>query len=366
MTVDLYGVLGDLMGAPAVTGFEEQRRERIVEQYSRYCDSVSVDVIGNVIGTLGDGDRAVMLAGHYDQLGFLVTHVDEKGYAGFERVGGWDPRVAYGTRVRIWVGEGPGDHVTGVIGPKPAHLTEASEREKAVPWKEMRIDFGARSAEKAEGMGVRIGCPVTPDSALTRMGRGDGDLIMGPAFDDVCAVAAFIGAFDELQGELPENVKLHAVATVQEEIGLRGATVSGYNLKPWCAVAVDVTHAVAPGVEAQRVGDIQLGKGPAIGIGANFTKALWELMISEAEGKGIPYQREGVPSQSGTDAWALQVLRGGTISGLISVPNRYMHSPNEVISLADLENTGRLLAATVRALGASDLEHTVEVFRRES
>jgi putative aminopeptidase FrvX len=366
LTVDLYEVLKDLMDAPAVTGFEEQRRERIVKWYSRYCDSVSVDVIGNVIGTLGDGYRTVMLAGHYDQLGFLVTHVDEKGYASFERVGGWDPRVAYGVRVRIWVGDGPNDYITGVIGPKPEHLTEASEREKAVPWKDMRIDFGAKDAEEAKGMGVRIGCPVTPDAPLTRMGKGDGDLVMGPAFDDVCAVAAFIESLDELHGDPPEGVKLHTVATVQEEIGYRGATVSGYRLNPWCAVAVDVTHAVAPGVEANRVGDIQLGKGPTIGIGANFTKALWELMIGEAEGKGIPYQREGVPSQSGTDAWALQVLRGGTISGLISVPNRYMHSPNEVISLADLENTGRLLAATVRALGESDLEHTVEVFRRES
>ncbi len=213
-------------------------------------------------------------------------------------------------------------------------------------------------------MGVRVGCPVTPDSPLTRMGKGEGDLVMGPAFDDVCAVAAFVGALDELQGEPPEGVTLHAVATVQEEIGYRGAAVSGYNLKPWCAIAADVTHAVAPGVEASRVGDIQLGKGPAIGVGANFTKPLWELMEREAKRNGIPYQREPVPSQSGTDAWALQVLRGGTISGLVSIPNRYMHSPNEVISLSDLENVGRLLAATVRALGESDMEHTVEVFRR--
>ena len=364
MTVDLYEVLEDLMGAPAVTGFEQQRRDRIVGQFSEYCDSVSVDVIGNVIGTLGSGGRPVMLAGHYDQLGFLVTYVDEKGYAHFSRVGGWDPRVAYSTRVRIWVGDEPGAYVTGVIGTKAAHLTEAAEREKAVKWKDMRIDFGAGDAEEAEAMGVRIGCPVTPDSPLTRMGKGDGDLIMAPAFDDVCAVAAFIETLDELQGEPPEGVTLHAVATVQEEIGYRGAAVSGYNLKPWCAIAADVTHAVAPGVEASRVGDIQLGKGPAIGVGANFTKPLWELMEGEAKRNGIPYQWEGVPSQSGTDAWALQVLRGGTISGLVSIPNRYMHSPNEVVSLNDLENVGRLLAATVRALGKSDLKHTVEVFRK--
>jgi endoglucanase len=230
--------------------------------------------------------------------------------------------------------------------------------------KDMRIDFGAKDEEEAKGMGVRVGCPVTPDSALTRMGGGD--LVIGPAFDDVCAVAAFMSALDELKREPPKGIKLHAVATVQEEIGERGATVSGYNLEPWCAIASDVTNAVAPGVEADRVGGIQLGKGPIIGVGANFTKALWEMMEREAEENDIPYQRRGVPEQSGTDAWALQVLRGGTICGLVSIPSRYMHSPNEVVSLSDLENVGRLLAATIRALGESDLKHTVEVFRREA
>jgi len=366
LTLDLFEVLRDLMEAPAVTGFEEQRRKRIIEQFSKYCDRVSVDVIGNVIGTIGGGERSVMLAGHYDQLGFMVRHIDEKGYAHFSPVGGWDPRVAYGTRVRIWIGDEPDAYVTGVIGTRPAHLTEPKEREKAVPFKDMRIDFAAKDRKEAEELGVRVGCPVTPDSTLARLGSGGGGLVVGPAFDDVCAVAAFIKTLDELRAEPPQGVKLHVVATAQEEIGLRGATVSGYNLNPWCAIAADVTHAVAPGVEASRVGDIHLGKGPVVAVGANFTKALWEIMEREAEARGIPHQRQGVPSRSGTDAWALQVVRGGTISGLVSIPNRYMHSPNEVISLSDLENTGLLLAATVRALEESDLEHTVEVFRRGS
>ena len=364
MSLDLFEVLKDMMEAPAVTGFEEQRRKRVIEHFKRYCDNVSVDVIGNVIGTIGGGDRSVMLAGHYDQLGFMVKHVDEKGYAHFSPVGGWDPRVAYDTRVRIWVGDGPDAYVTGVIGAKPAHLTEPKEREEVVPFKDMLIDFAAGDGKQAEEMGVRPGCPVTPDAALARLGSREGDLIVGPAFDDVCAVAAFIKTMDELHDDPPRGLTLHVVATVQEEIGLRGAIVSGFNLKPWCAIASDVTHAVAPGVEASRVGDIHLGKGPAIAVGANFTRALWTVMEEEARAKGIPHQREGVPAHSGTDAWALQVLRGGTISGLVSIPCRYMHSPNEVISLSDVENTGRLLAAAVRALEGSDLRHTVEVYRR--
>jgi endoglucanase len=266
--------------------------------------------------------------------------------------------------VKIWVGNDYSDYVTGVIGPKPVHLTETKEREKVVPFKDMRIDFAAKNQTEAEKLGVRTGCPVTPDSKLTRLGSGKGDLIIGPAFDDICAIATFIQVLDDLQKEPLEEVILQVVATVQEEIGLRGATVSGYNLKPWCAIASDVTHAVAPGVKASRVGDIQLNKGPVISIGANFTKALWETMEKEAQANNIPYQRQGIPSRSGTDAWALQVLRGGTISGLISIPSRYMHSPNEVVSLNDLRNTGRLLTTTIRALEKSDLKHSIEVFRR--
>jgi endoglucanase len=362
--MDVFEILRDLMEAPAVTGFEDQRRLRIIDHYSRLCDSVSVDVIGNVIGTVGDGDRSVMVAGHYDQIGFMVRYVDEKGYIHFSPIGGWDQRVVYGMRVRVWIGDGSEDYIIGVIGAKPAHLAEPKEREKTVKLEDMRIDVGAKDQKEAEKLGVKPGCPITPDSILTRLGRRDGDLVVGPAFDDVCAVASMIRAMELLAKEPPEELRLHLVATVQEEIGLRGATVSGYNLKPWCAIACDVTHAVAPGVEPSRVGDIQLGKGPVISVGANFSRPLWELMERLAEERGIPHQRQGIPGRSGTDAWALQVLRGGTITGLISIPNRYMHTPNEVVSLSDLENAARLMAETLRELPRSELRHIVEVYRR--
>ena len=157
---------------------------------------------------------------------------------------------------------------------------------------------------------------------------------------------------------------MHFVATVQEEVGLRGATVSAYNIKPWAAIATDVTHAFAPGLTISRVGGIEIGKGPVVAVSANFTQVLWEIMENEAKANEIPYQRQAVPARSGTDAWAIQVERGGTISGLIKLPNRYMHSPNEVISLSDLEYMGKLIAATVKALDQSDLQHTVEVFQK--
>ena len=361
----MYHVLKDLMAAPAVTGFEEQRRKRIIEQYSKYCDSISVDVIGNVTGTIGSGDKAVMLAGHYDQIGFMIKHVDKEGFASFDQVGSWDPRVVYGTRVRVWVGDNPDDDISGTIGAKPVHLTDPSEREKTIPLKDMRIDFGAANEEEAAKMGVKAGCSCTPDSEITYLGERGSDLVIGSAFDDVCAVAAFVEVLDILVKEPPKRLKIHAVATTQEEIGMRGAQVSAFNIQPWCGIALDVTHAVAPGVEPNRVGDIRIGKGPVIGIGANFSRVLWEIMENEAKAKSIPYQREGVPAASGTDAWAIQVARGGTITGLVSLPNRYMHSLNEVVSLSDLTNAGRLIAATIKMLDESDIKHTVEVYKKK-
>lgn len=364
MVVNLYEVLQDFMSAPAVTGFEEQRRERIIEAFKRYCDVVEVDVIGNVIGTIGDGERSVMLAGHYDQLGFMIKHVNEKGFASFAQVGGWDKRVAYGTRVKVWVGDGPDDYVIGTVAVKAAHLTDAKERDKSPDLKDMLIDIGMSNREEAEKLGVRTGVVCTPANPLTYLGKEGNDLVIAPAFDDVCCVAAFMKTMEMVSKERPKNLKVHFVATVQEEVGLRGATISAYNIKPWVAIATDVTHAVAPGVKPDQVAGIELGKGPVIALGANFTRVLWELMEKEAEANGIPYQMQGVPARSGTDAWAIQVERGGTICGLISMPNRYMHSPNEVINLKDLENLGKLLAVSVKALDGSDWEHNVEVYRK--
>jgi endoglucanase len=364
LTLNLYETLRYFMEAPSVTGFEQQRRERIIEVFSKYCDVVTVDVMGNVIGVLGEGERDVMLAGHYDQLGFMITHVDKDGFAGFTQVGGWDKRVAYGTRVKIWVGDGPDDYIVGAVAVKAAHLTDAKERDKSPELKEMLIDLGVDNKEDAEKLGIKSGTVCTPYLDVTRLGTKDSDKIVGPAFDDICCVAGLVKTMEILSKNPPKNIRVHFVATVQEEIGLRGATIAAYNIKPWAAIATDVTHAVAPGVKPNQVGGIELGKGPVIALGGNFTRALWELMEVEGGKHGVPCQRQGVPSRSGTDAWAIQVERGGTICGLISMPNRYMHSPNEVISLSDLENLGSLIAVTVQALGESNLEHNVEVYRR--
>jgi endoglucanase len=228
----------------------------------------------------------------------------------------------------------------------------------------MTLDFGASSKKDAEEMGVLPGCVCTPDASLDYLGKRGSDLVVGPSNNDISAVVSLLVALEELKSDLPEGLKIHIVATVQEEVGLRGATVSGYNLNPWVTMNSDTTSALAPGIPASKVGDLKLGNGPIVCLGPAFNKTLWELMMKVAEEKGIPYQRRGVPGRSGNDSWALQVARGGAICGLLSMPNRYMHSANEVVSLRDIENTGKLFAATAKALADCDLPHNLQVFKK--
>jgi endoglucanase len=228
----------------------------------------------------------------------------------------------------------------------------------------MRIDFGAKNREEAEKLGVKRGVVCTPYVDLTHLGTKESDLIIGPAFDDIGGVVGLIEAMEILSNEPPKNLKIHFVATVQEEIGLRGAIISAYNIKPWIGIATDVDFAYQYGVTENKHGGIEIGKGPAITIGPNFTRALWEIIEKEAIANEIPYQILTAPRPSGVDSVAIQVARGGSISGIIKLANRYMHSPNEVVSLSDIRNLGKLIAATLRALDKSDLKHTVEVFRK--
>lgn len=366
MELNIFNVLKDLINAPGVTGFEEQRRKLIVNYFSNYCDTVEVDVLGNVIGTIGDGDRSVMISGHYDQLGFMIKNVDDKGFASIINVGGWDQRAAYGSKVKIWVGDGPEDFVKGVISMVPPHVSSPGERDKVPPITKMTLDFGAASKKEAEEMGVLPGCVCTPDAELDYLGKEGSDLVVGPSCDDLSAVVSLLVALEEFRKDPPKGLKVHVVATVQEEVGSRGATVSGYNIQPWVTMNSDTTSVLAPGVAASIVGDLRLGKGPIVCLGPAFNRAIWELMMEVAESKGIPYQRRGVPGRSGNDSWVLQVARSGAFCGLLSMPNRYMHSPNEVVSLKDIENTGKLFAATTKALENVELNHTTQVFKRGS
>ncbi len=365
MDLDLFNILKEITSTPAVAGFEEKRQKVIIDYFSKYCDTVEVDVLGNVIGTIGDGDRSVMISGHYDQLGFMIKNVDEKGFASIINIGGWDPRSVYGIKLKIWVGDEPEDYITGVVSTIPPHVSVPSEREKVPAINKMTLDFGATSKKEAEEMGVLAGCVCTPYNKLDYLGKKGSDLVMGPSCDDISAIVSLLVALEELSKNPPNNLKVHVVATVQEEVGLRGATVSGFNLNPWVTMNSDTTSVISPQVSSSIVGDLKLGKGPIICLGGAFNRSIWELMMEVAKSNDIPYQRRGVPGRSGNDSWALQVARGGAFCGLLSMPNRYMHSSNEVVSINDIENTGKLFAATILALENIELKHTREVYKKE-
>ncbi len=344
--MEVRDVLKRLVEAPSVPGFEDEVRRIIIEEFRNLNLQVEVDIMGNVIGLReGEDNPKIMVAAHMDQVGLMVTHIDDDGYLRF-KARGFDQRVLYGLQVLV---HGEKGKLFGVIGAKPAHLTKPDEREKVVKVEDMAIDIGAASKEEVLKLGIKPGTVVTPILALREMGNKDRVISVG--LDDKAGVAAIIKAMELLGKEkLPATV--YAVATCQEEVGLRGAITATYKIKPHVGIAIDVTHASAYNVDKKLVSGIELGKGPAIGIGPNFHPALWKLAEEICAEKGIPYQREPIPGSSGTDAWVIQVSREGVATSLISIPLRYMHSPGEVASLSDIENAAKLIAELIIKLSA--------------
>lgn len=340
-------ILEELVVTPSVSGFEREIRRKVSAILSAMNMEVYSDVMGNLYGVKRGGDKfRLMLAAHMDQVGLMVTNIDEKGFIYFS-ARSFDPRVIYGQRVALYTEKGI---VSGVIGAKAVHLLKPEEREKVIKAEEMYIDVGANSREEVLSLGIRIGTVGTPYPYLQDLTNGR---ISGIGLDDKAGVAAILFATylalkSELKGEL------YTVATVQEEVGLRGAITSSYIARPDIAIAVDVTHALSPGVDANVVSGVELGKGPVIGIGPNMHPKVWSMLEKIAKENNIPYQLEALPSASGTDVAAIQVSRGGVITGLVSIPLRYMHSPVEVASLSDIENCANLIAKFVEALNGID------------
>lgn len=310
--------------------------------------------MGNVIGIRKTADEPrIMIAAHMDQIGLMINHIDEKGYLYFS-ARGFDHRVLYGLQVVV---HGEKGKLYGVIGAKPAHLVGREEREKTVKVKDMAIDIGASSREEALELGVNLGCIATPILEMRKLAKGD--KVLGVGLDDKAGVAVMIRALELLNNEKLSST-IYAVATTQEEIGLRGATTASYRINPNIGIAIDVTHATTYNIEEKEVSGIQIGKGPAIGIGPNFHPKLWRIMEEICKEKNIPYQRNPIQGASGTDAWVIQVSREGVATALISIPLRYMHSPGEIVSLNDLENTAKLLAETIKKVSNENWQDIVK------
>lgn len=347
MRNESFEFLKALEETPSVSGFEQPVARLIHKRMKPFADSVTTDVHGNTIAALNPkGKPRVMLAGHYDQIGLMVRHVDDQGYIYFSAVGGIDPTVLPGSRVTIHTKKGP---VEGVIGRKPIHLMKQEERGQAkIELTDLWIDIGTASKDETLKR-VSIADPITYKLGMQRLGD---DFITSPGLDN--KVGAFV-VMEALRLAAEKRIKcaLFAVATVQEELGLRGARTSCYGLDPQVGIAVDVTHATDnPGADKRMAGDIALGKGTVIERGANINPPLGELLIDTARKKKIPYQLSAAPGATGTDANAIQISRGGVAAALVSVPNRYMHTQVEVVSLSDLEACAKLIAEAIARIDA--------------
>ena len=349
ISTDPSAFLARLLDAPAPSGFELPAARVWRQEAEEIADRLDLDVGGNSIALLNpEGSPRVMLAGHVDEIGLIVTHIDEEGFLYFDGIGGWDSQVLVGQRVRLQGREG---EVAGVIGKKPIHLMKPDEREKVSKITDLWIDVGAADREAAGQMGLRVGDPAVLDARMLRLGE---DRIVSRAIDNRIGAFVVLEAL-RLLAQRTEGPAacVAAVATTQEEIAYHGggARTSAHRIRPDVALVVDVTFATdSPQVEKKQVGEHKLGGGPVLGRGSAIHPLVFDRLVSVAEAEGIPFTIQANARATHTDADAIHLSRDGVATAVVSVPNRYMHSPNEMVSLADLEATARLLAGFVASL----------------
>jgi putative aminopeptidase FrvX len=339
-----YTFLQRLLSTPGPSGHESAAAKVWREEAGKFAE-VRGDRMGNSFATLNTGGTPkVMLSGHIDEIGLMITHIDDQGLLRFTGVGGWDPQVLVGQRVRIQTGDG---EVPGVIGKKAIHVMEAEERKKVSEIKRLWIDIGAKDGDEAKGM-VKVGDVGVLDQDLLELPNGR---IASRSLDNRMGAFVVLEALRLLSEEDEIAAQVVAVASVQEEIGLYGARGAAFGLDPDAAIAVDVTHATdTPGVSKNENGDHSLGSGPVIARASVLSPIVTEGLIAAAEEAGIAYTLEADSRSTGTDADAIHFSRAGIATGLVSCPNRYMHSPSEMVELGDLENCARLISAYVKTL----------------
>lgn len=334
----------DIVNSLSPSGYEQATQKMYKKYMKEFADEIRTDSHGNVIAVLNPGGSPrVMLAGHCDELGFQINHVDDDGFLYFLPLGGHDQGIVPGRRVTIHAAKGP---VPGVIGKKAIHLMTPEERKKPSQIKDLWIDIGVSSKKEALKR-VEIGDPVTYNETFQELA---GNRAVARGFDDKIGVFV-VGYALMLLSKKSISAEVCAVSTVQEEVGLRGARTSAFGIDPDVGIAVDVTFASDfPTVEKKQLGDIRIGGGPAVTRGPNINHKVFDRLVTAAKSNKIPYQVEAANRPTGTDANVIQVTRAGVATGLVSVPNRYMHTPAELVSLDDAENTSRLLAAFIEKL----------------
>jgi len=314
------GFLKKLLDTPGPSGFESAPAKVWREQAKQFA-KVTGDVAGNSLAEVnGGGSPTIMLAGHIDEIGVIINYIDDQGYGYIQPIGGWDPQVLIGQRLRF-IGR-KGD-VFGVVGKKPIHLIKPDEREKAAKFTDLWVDFGAKTKKEAEER-LSVGDAGVIDSRTMEFPNGR---IVSRSIDD----------------------------RTQEEIGYRGggAGVCATCIGPQMAIVVDVTFAIDhPSVEKKEYGEAAIDGGPVLTRGSVISPVVFNLLRKTAEDRKIPFSLHAAGRETSTDADAIHIAREGVATGIVAVPNRYMHTPNELVSIQDLDHAAELIAETCRAVTA--------------
>ncbi len=340
--------LKKLLETPSPSGYERPVQDVVREYVRSFADEVKTDVHGNVIACKNPGAPVrLMFAGHCDQIGLVVTYIDAEGFVYSQTIGGWDPQQLIGQRMTIWTKSGA---VPAVIARKPIHLLTEDERKQVVKEKDLWLDIGVKDKAEADTL-VQVGDPVTLALSFQPMRNG---LANSPAMDNKSGLWVVIEALRRA-AQKPLSCAVYAVSTVQEEIGLRGARTSAFGIDPHVGIAVDVTHATdCPTIEKKQQGDVKLGGGPVVFRGPNMNPVVTKRILACAQSAGIACQVSAIGRATPNDANNIQINRAGVATGLVAVPNRYMHSAVEMISLDDIDHAADLLAAFANGLTATD------------
>lgn len=346
MNLDSKNFLVDLLSQCGPSGFEEPAQAVWTKRTKKYADEIRRDVHGNAIAVINPkAPFKVMLAGHCDEIGFIISHITEDGFLHVIPVGGIDPGVLPGTHVHVLTDKGP---VKGVIGKKPIHLMDENDRKQVVQIKDLWVDIGA--AKRADALKVvKVGDAVSHAPNFIELRN---DCFSSKGCDNKVGAFVVSEVLKILSGQkLRKDVGVYSVSTVQEEVGLRGATTSAYGIDPQVGIAVDVGFASdMPDIDKRLVGDVSLGKGPVLHAGPSINRKLGKMLEDVAKKKKIPFQFSSLGRPGGTDTSEIQVSRRGVATALVSLPNRYMHTMVEVCNYKDLENSAKLIAETILAM----------------
>jgi putative aminopeptidase FrvX len=336
-----------LLSTPGPSGEEAAAARIWREEARRFADTVYADVSGNSYALIQGAGPRVLLVGHIDEIGLMVSYIDDSGYLSFAAIGGWDAQVLVGQRVRLL---GHAGEVLGVIGKRPIHLLKPDERSQASTIERMWIDIGVDSRDEALER-ERVGCVGVIDAPLYELPHGR---IVSRALDNRIGAFTVLEALRLLSLDRPV-ASVAAVATTQEEITFAGAATAAFSFDPQVAIAVDVTFATDhPESDKHQHGDVKLGGGPVLARGSANSPLVYARLAEVAAREDIAYSVQITPRYTGTDADAIHHSRGGVATGVVSIPNRYMHSPNEMVALSDVQAAAQLIAAFVRSIASVD------------